>query len=227
MKRMPSAVCGIRWSLVALLLTSLNLHAGPTTSDSTSHFKAVPTMEGTAEQSNVRIREWLLEGYGNVLADLQRLADDKALNADAVARFHQKIAKDETIGAPLGTAITNAQGTIKNMEALLTNPQMSNDAKTNTLMNLDYLKRQVDLLLLNQEKFAVARKQLTDLGKTCDYWRQFWNVTIQAAGIEETRRQLKSIIELERARLQTWITGTQELGAQPLVPPAGERRPGQ
>lgn len=200
--------------LALLLFTSLHYAAGAASSEVVSHFKTPPTLEGTPEQGNTLIQTWLMEGFGSIQADLQQLANNPSLNADAVSQFRLRLQKDEAIGAPVDAAITNAQGVIGSMEGLLVSTRLNTETRRQVESNIAATKKQLEQLLLNQQKVVVARGQLGELVKACDYWQQFWNVTARAAGADETRRQLKSLIEQERARLQTWMAGKQGLGSQ-------------
>jgi len=200
--------------MAAALLAMAMAAPGVTPVDAeATHFRPPPVLQGTPEQCNALIRGWLTEGVSNIVADLGRLAVGKDLDGSKVAPFRQRVQKDESLGAPVEAAITNAQAVISAMEGFMLSPQPSPEARKQTEVNLEEARQQLDLLLLNQERVAVVKKQLQELGKTCAYWEQFWNITVRAAGPDETRRQLKMLIEQERARLQTWIQG--ERGLKP------------
>lgn len=219
MKHLGLPISGLASALM-LLVTTPNQPARAASSEVDSHFNSSPTLEGTPEQVNVRIRDWLLEGFGSILADLQQLANNPSLNADAVSPLRSRLQKDEAIGAPVDAAITNAQSVISSMESMMVSARLNGDIRRQTEANIATTKKQLELMLLNQQKVAVARKQVGELAKACDYWQQYWNITTRAAGPDETRRQLKSLIEQERARLQAWMGGPQGLGSQVEVPPA-------
>ncbi|HMP75069.1 MAG TPA: hypothetical protein PKE12_02120 [Kiritimatiellia bacterium] len=211
MKRYGTRARRVGLALALLLATGGGVFAA-TTGSGESHFNILPALEGTPEESNTRVREWLLNGFNAIANDMQKLTNDKALNADAIARFRVRLKNGETIGAPVEAALTNAQSVISGLEGLLNNPRINADTRRQTELNIAATQQQLELLLLNQQKVEVARGQLVELGKACDYWQQFWTVTIRAAGQEETRRQLKALIEQERSRLQAWMASDKGLG---------------
>lgn len=200
--------------MVALLLVGPEVPAQSASGSGAiaSHFKPAPSMEGALNENTERISGWLKDGFSNILATMTRLADDKALNAETIVSFRQRLKQDESIGAPVEAAITNAQAVVASLEKLMLNPRLNIETRRQTEVNISNANQQINLLLLNQQKVAIARNQLAELGKACEYWEQFWVVTVRAIGEVETRRQLKGLIEQERARLQAWMTSEKGLG---------------
>lgn len=211
MKRKHHWICTIGLISAALLLNTTAALGEPPADQAIPHFRPAPVVEGTPEQCNQQIKGWLTDGVSNIVTDLGRMAQDKALVAASIATFRQRLKKDEGLGTPLAAAITNAQGVLSSLEGLLLTPQMNAETRRQTELNMEVTKRQLDLLLLNQEKIATVKKQLLELGKTCAYWEQFWSVTARATGPDETRRQLKALIEQERTRLLAWSLSEQGL----------------